>query len=70
VAKILGKGSAKVNLPNPQGTFDGEAESESEALLAVQGGHFLEIKASAEFKGKIADNDIGWVQYLQLKLVK
>lgn len=70
VASIVGKSTAKVGLPMPMGVFDGKANGDSQLLVAVQGGHILESKASSDYSGSVGGNDLGWSQTFQVKLVK
>ena len=70
VASILAKSTAKANLPMPQGDFEGKVTGEAKLLVAVQGGHLLESKSSAEFVGTTAGNDLSWVQTTRMKRVK
>ncbi len=68
VAKILGKGSAKLNMPTPQGMVVGEVKGESELLLAIENGRILEYKSNGDFAGSLGTIEGSRGEYFLLKL--
>lgn len=56
VAKILGKGRAKVNMQSSMGPVTGDVHGESAALVSVEDGLLLELKSSSDFAGTMGAN--------------
>ncbi|HZM16181.1 MAG TPA: hypothetical protein VFE28_09280 [Candidatus Krumholzibacteria bacterium] len=68
VAKILGKGTAKVHLQTGMGEVIGDAKGDSEVLVAVDNGYIVHRKSTSEFKGTMGTMEGSRVEYFELEL--
>ena len=68
VAKILGKGTAKIHMQTGGGEVVGEAKGDSEALVDLEHGIIVHLKATSEFKGSMGTMAGSRVEYFELEL--
>lgn len=66
-AKLYVEGKAQVNRQTPAGMFSGEAKTEGEVFVVVDGGHVLHCKLTTEINGNVGTQEISRVQYLEIK---
>ncbi|MCK4537804.1 MAG: hypothetical protein KAV42_03295 [Candidatus Krumholzibacteria bacterium] len=57
VAVIKFKGKLNIHNESEQGVMDGEAKSDGEVMVALDGGYIVEYKNSSEMKGKLVSLD-------------